>query len=316
MMTHRQRAKIALIGGIADYVPTFELAFFETEHDFDGRIFYGTDFAPADKCGLNRNQIYRHNAKLYIDIARKFEHSIIYVTPLNWPYSRHYNDVVEMIKIIRDLTGDEYFVCAPGDPTFKIPSDPMEFSVRMYEAPESLKQQAQKELDMIIPSYDLVKSAGTDGIILTRDYAMNDRSFFSPDMFAEFIQPYLTKAIMEIHSRDMIAIKHTDGNIKDIIEQIIEAKPDALHSIDPQAGMDIREVKEKYSDKVALCGNVNCGLMQTGTKQQIKESAEYCLKYGKPNGGYVFSTSNCVFRGMPIESYHLINDIWKQQRYY
>ncbi len=221
-----------------------------------------------------------------------------------------------MIKIIRDMTGEEFFICAPGDPTFKIPSDPMGFSIKMFEEPELLKRQAQKELDMIIPSYDAVKEAGADGIILTRDYAMNDRSFFSPASFAEFIAPYLAKAIEEIHSRDMLAIKHTDGNITDIIDQIVDTGPDALHSIDPQAGMDIRQVKEKYGSKVALCGNVNCGLMQTGTREQIRESAEYCLKYAKPGGGYVFSTSNCVFRGMPIESYHLIHQIWLERRYY
>jgi uroporphyrinogen decarboxylase len=82
------------------------------------------------------------------------------------------------------------------------------------------------------------------------------------------------------------------------------------------AGVDIKLVKEKYGDKVALCGNVDCSMLQTGTPGQIRESAEYCLKYAKVNGGYVFCTSNCVFRGMPLESYDLIHSIWKDQRYY
>ncbi len=88
-LTHRKRARIALMGGIPDYVPTFELAFYETERDFDGRVFYGTEFAPAESSGLSRKEVYKHNAQLYIDVARKFEHSIIYVTPLNWPYSQY-----------------------------------------------------------------------------------------------------------------------------------------------------------------------------------------------------------------------------------
>ncbi len=314
-MRHRERVRKVFAGEIPDYVPTFELAFFETERDF-GRVFYGTEFAPVEESGLSRAEIYKHNAKLYVDVARRFEHSIIYVSPLTWPYSQYYEDVVEMIKMIRDLTGEEYFVCAPGDPTFKIPSDPMQFSIRMYEEPELLKGQAERELEIIVDSYDAVKQAGADGIIMTRDYAMNDRSFFSPEMFSEFIFPYLKRAIEEIHCREMIAIKHTDGNINDIIEQIVEAGPDALHSIDPQAGMDIREVKREYGDKIVLCGNVNCGLMETGTEDDIKASSEYCLQYGKVGGRYIFSTSNCVFRGMPIKSYYVMHDMWEQQRYY
>lgn len=42
-----------------------------------------------------------------------------------------------------------------------------------------------------------------------------------------------------------------------IIDSLISAQPHALHSIDPIAGVDIREVKRLYGDKVALCGNVH-----------------------------------------------------------
>ena len=111
-------------------------------------------------------------------------------------------------------------------------------------------------------------------------------------------------------------IKHTDGNLMAVMDQIVQAAPHALHSIDPMAGMDIRQIKEDYGDKIALCGNVHCAAMQTGTPEQIHESAEYCLRYAKPGGGYIFSTSNCVFRGMPLESYDLIHKIWQENRQY
>jgi uroporphyrinogen decarboxylase len=61
---------------------------------------------------------------------------------------------------------------------------------------------------------------------------------------------------------------------------------------------------------------VHCAHLQTGTPAQIRESAEYCLTHGKPGGGYLFSTSNCVFRGMPLESYDLIHSIWLERREY
>ena len=111
-------------------------------------------------------------------------------------------------------------------------------------------------------------------------------------------------------------IKHTDGNIMPIIDQLVDAGPHALHSLDPMAGVDIKEVKQKYGDRVALCGNVHCAHLQTGTEQQIRDSAEYCLKWGKPGGGYIFCTSNCVFRGMPLDNYKLIHRIWTENRDY
>jgi len=101
-----------------------------------------------------------------------------------------------------------------------------------------------------------------------------------------------------------------------ILHYLLDAGPHALHSLDPMAGVDIKEIKEKHGKTIALCGNVDCSLMQTGTPEQVRESAEYCLTHAKPGGAYIFSTSNCVFRGMPLESYDLIQEIWIKNRNY
>ena len=52
------------------------------------------------------------------------------------------------------------------------------------------------------------------------------------------------------------------------------------------------------------------------TREQMIESARYCMVHGKPGGGYIFSTSNVVFKGMPLENYYLILEVWKQYRDY
>ena len=66
------------------------------------------------------------------------------------------------------------------------------------------------------------------------------------------------------------AIKHTDGNIMPILDQLVQAGPHALHSLDPQGGVDIAEVKRLYGDRVCLIGNVNCGLLDTGTDEEVR----------------------------------------------
>ena len=69
-------------------------------------------------------------------------------------------------------------------------------------------------------------------------------------------------------------------------------------------------------DKVALCGNVHCAAMQTGTEAEVIASAEYCLTHAKPGGGYVYCTSNIPFKGLPLERYLLVLDVWKRMRDY
>jgi uroporphyrinogen decarboxylase len=97
-----------------------------------------------------------------------------------------------------------------------------------------------------------------------------------------------------------------------ILDQLVQAGPHALHSIDPQAGVDIAKVKKMVGDKVCLIGNVGCAQLQTGTEEQVRESVTYCLKHGMPGGGYIFSTSNCIYTGMPLTRYDLMLGMWRK----
>lgn len=186
----------------------------------------------------------------------------------------------------------------------------------LYEEPEKLHAQCRKMADDAIRRDVYLLEHGLDGFILCSDYCFNNGPFLSPQMFSEFIAPYLKDIISAIRAHGGYAIKHTDGNIMPILDQLVACGPHALHSLDPMAGVDIREVKQRYGRQIALCGNVHCAAMQTGTRQDVIDSAEYCLKYGKPGGGYIYCTSNIPFRGLPLDRYLLVLDIWKKHRDY
>jgi uroporphyrinogen decarboxylase len=123
-------------------------------------------------------------------------------------------------------------------------------------------------------------------------------------MFRKFVTPYLAKVVAGIHEAGGFAVKHTDGDIMPILDQLAESGIDGLHSLDPMAGVDIAEVKRLYGDRVCLLGNVDCSKVQAGTKEEVRASAQYCLTHGGVSqGGYIFTTSNCIFAGVPIVNY-------------
>ena len=98
-----------------------------------------------------------------------------------------------------------------------------------------------------------------------------------------------------------------------ILDQLVSCRPHALHSIDPQARVDLAEVKKLVGDKVCLAGNVNCGLLQTGTDEEVRADVIRSLRDGMPGGGYIFCTSNVAFKGMPPERYRMMLDL--RQKY-
>jgi uroporphyrinogen decarboxylase len=135
-------------------------------------------------------------------------------------------------------------------------------------------------------------------------------------MFGEFVTPYLKELISGYRELGFMTIKHTDGNIMPILEQMVSCKPDALHSLDPQGGVDLAEVKRLVGDRVALCGNVNCGLLQTGTDDECKADIMRCLRDGMNGWGFIFCTSNCAYTGLPLERYEMMINIWREHGNY
>ena len=255
-------------------------------------------------------------ADAYAQIAEKYEYDAIFVNYL-FPDIR---DQLEFLDVIRERTNGQYMILTHGDATYAIPDGNQleEFSYRLADEPELLKQEAGKMVDEAVKTAEIYERSGIlDGFILCSDYCFNTGPFLSPAMFGEFVTPYLKRLIRSYREMGFYTIKHTDGNIMPIIDQLAEAGPHALHSLDPQAGIDIGQVKKLYGSRMCLMGNVNCGLMQTGTEKEVRESALYSLKQGMSDGkGYIFSTSNCVYTGMPLERYELIVDLWKKYGVY
>lgn len=309
-MTHRERAVMALTLQQPDYVPTFEL-----EYQLAPKRF-GKDFLTEEGLkGLSQKETEKalaENAEFMVKVYSELGYSIL---PLHYLSLEH---LIETAKRINKLTHDEFLLTAHGDGTFAIPDGDgmLDFVYRLADEPDVVKAEARKMADEAIERDKKLMDAGVGSLILCSDYCFNSGPFLSPAMFEEFIQPYLYDICKSIRENGGYAIKHTDGNIMPILDQLVECHPHALHSLDPMAGVDIKEVKQRVGDKVALCGNVHCAYLQTGTDEQVLESCRYAMENGKPGGGYIFCTSNVPFRGMPAERYQMVLDFWKANRDY
>ena len=76
--------------------------------------------------------------------------------------------------------------------------------------------------------------------------------------------------------------------------------------------MDIRAVREAYPDWL-LMENVHCNLMQDDDDAAIDSAVDYCMTHGGIGSRYIFSTSNCIFAGMPARSYRAMLDAYRRR---
>ena len=316
--THKQRFEKALRREpIVGHVPQFELVFFLTMEAFSKVHPSHRYYSQWNQMSFAEKKLHMQEmADIYVMTAKRYDHDAIFVHP----NPAGLEETKWLLELIREQTGDDYFIMMHGDTTVSIPTgdDMMEFSVRMYEDPESIHDQQKRAQDAAAKRAAALSGTGLlDGFALCSDHAFNVNPFFSPDLFEELVAPHLKECIDTYRGLGFYTIKHTDGNINPILDQIVACGPDALHSIDPQGGMNLLDVRRRYGDKICTIGNVNCGLLQTGTEEEAAADVRRCLREGMTGGyGFIFSTSNCAYTGLPLERYELMQKIWREEGIY
>jgi uroporphyrinogen decarboxylase len=301
----------------AGRVPHFELVFYLTMEAL-GRVHpLQRHYRQWAQMTEQERTLHRRDvADLHVQVAKRYEHAgIYYHAPGGWAEA----DIRLSIEHARELSGMDYLITVPGDATYKLPDGDsmMDFVIKLTDQPEKMKDDAQRRIDSALERGARIKDWGTvDGFCLCSDYCFNDNPFLSPAMFDEFVTPYLVQLVAGYREMGFYVIKHTDGNIMPILDSLVSANPHALHSIDPQGGVDLAEVKRLVGDRICLIGNVNCALLQTGTDDEAAADIRRSLAQGMPNGGYVFGTSNCIYTGMSLERYNLMLDIWRKEGNY
>jgi uroporphyrinogen decarboxylase len=297
-------------------VPHFELVFFLTMEAI-GKVHPShRNYSQWNQMEEKERQLHREEmANLYIATAERFDHSAIFIHP----NPDTLEETIRMVDLIREKSGDRFFIMRHGDATYSLPDGThmQEFAYRLADDREGLKAEASHMVDEALQQAEiLARRPGLDGFALCADYCYNTNPFLSPRLFSELVTPYLARLIAGYRDLGYYVIKHTDGNIMPILDQLVQANPHALHSLDPQAGVDIAEIKRLYGNQLCLIGNVNCGMLDTGSDEDVVASARYALQSGMPGGGYIFSTSNCIYTGMRLARYELMLDVWRTEGNY
>jgi uroporphyrinogen decarboxylase len=176
--------------------------------------------------------------------------------------------------------------------------------MNLLAAPEFAHQLLDKVLETNMRIARRAIRTGADIIVLGDDYAGNTAPLVSPAVFAEFMLPRLTKMVNLVHEEGAKVIEHSDGHVWPLLDMIVGAGVDAINPIEPAAGMDIGEVKQKYGHRVCLIGNIDCShLLSEGSVEEVEAAVKECIRKASPGGGHIISSSNSVLSSVKPENY-------------
>jgi uroporphyrinogen decarboxylase len=303
----RERAVRALELEEPDRVPMFELEFQYPEEivgvgyvlspnpdDWTKTVF--KDFLKQDQKMTVKGKgldVTEHNTLVLAETCKKLGYDIIRVAFVP--------DQNKALKMLRKIAPDRLIAGSAGG-TLGIPDGKNMAGLvhQVFSKPDELKRQMDETIAASVESIKEQADAGAELVFDCTDYCLKEGSFYPLWAYRDLIFPYLKKLVEAAHKKGIFYVKHTDGNIWLIIDGLVETGIDALHSIDPSAGMKLAEVKQRFGDKLALCGNVDAAkTMAYGTPKQVIKEARQCIKDAAAEGGYFLTTSNCIYKGVP-----------------
>jgi len=258
------------------------------------------------------------NAQLFAQAADKAGHDAIRDIGSYWEIAPgvpavlwlpEIEDRAAQIRAIKQETGDEFFIfCTVGGMAGSIPDgDNLDKLIqKIYEQPEEVCLDARLTLESILQSQQIFAEAGADGVINATDIAFKTGTFFSPGQLREFFFPYLTKWAQRCRDDGLISVFHTDGNVSAVMDDIVLSGVNALQCVDPLGGMDIVKLKKQVYGRLALIGNLDCSLLQLGTREEIESACENILMGCKEGGGFAFGGCNAIFKGITAENYQVM----------
>lgn len=281
---------------------------FEEAYDFDvmgARAFYKTTWESGDAFADEWGVVYRRNEEVVPHPVKgpieTYEDLKNYVVPGYIP-----ERLDRLPELVKKYKGEKAIVFHQRAGFLWAANLVGLDNLLMYflAEPEFVHELLDKILaEQIILARNAIR-AGADAIIETDDYAFNNGPLFSPQVFRDFLYPRLKKFVEAVHEEGGMVIKHSDGNLMKILDQIVDTGVDGIHSIDPLAGMDIGIVKNRYGKRISLWGNIDCSnLLTFGSTADVEMAVKKCIADAAPGGGFVLISSNSIQSSVKPENY-------------
>jgi len=170
------------------------------------------------------------------------------------------------------------------------------------EAPELISEYMEISTTNAVDHIHAVTDPAVSPCVMTAgDIAFKGRLMHSPEWLrAEFV-PRLKRLNDAAHEHDVKVLFHSDGYLMDIMPDLIESGIDGLNPIETTAGMDLREVKEKYGDKLFLTGGIDISqLMAVGSPDEVREQCREAIAVASP--GYFIGSTTELDNGSKLEN--------------
>jgi uroporphyrinogen decarboxylase len=146
--------------------------------------------------------------------------------------------------------------------------------------------------------------AGVDILYLGDDVSMQTGLMMSVGVWRKYLAPGMRAVITAAREikPDMLVFYHSDGNITDLVPDLIEVGLDILNPVQPEC-VDPAQLKRTFGGKLAFWGGLGVqSIIPFGSAAEVREHVRSMIEVLGRGGGYVVAPSHWLERDTPWEN--------------
>ena len=173
----------------------------------------------------------------------------------------------------------------------------------MIEHPQFVHDLFNEYLELRLKLIDMIiDRIPVEGVIDGGDDCDQRGPMMGLERWREFVRPRLKAAVDHVHAKGFPVVAHMCGNVRPIVDDLLEMELDALESLQPEA-MDVYKLKHITQGKMVLIGGM--GVQSTlpfGSSDDVrKETLKLVNEMGR-GGGYVLGPAKPLMEDVPLEN--------------
>lgn len=141
------------------------------------------------------------------------------------------------------------------------------------------------------------------------DIASNNGLLVSPKSYERLFLPQVRRMVRTFKQAGVAHVGyHSDGDIRSVLDALVDAGISILNPVEPRASMDVFELRRRYGKRLAFVGGLcNSRVLPGGSDEEVRYHVERVLSIAD-EGGLVIG-SHSIGNDVTQERYDLIMEI-------
>ena len=223
-------------------------------------------------------------------------------------------------RVIREY-GDEYWIVGVTVTTIFETA----WALRGYERllmdlvmdPELADRVLEIPFQYHMAAAEKLASMGVDMIWTGDDIGSQKGMLFHPDTWRRFLKPRMAELVSRVKAinPDLLVAYHTDGDVREVIGELIEVGIDVLNPVQP-ACMDPAELKRDYGDRLLFWGSIDeQRTLPFGTAADVREEIRLRLETIGKGGGLILGPTHHVQLDTSLDNFWAMIETIRETSY-